>query len=216
MNSYLKQIYSSLVSIAFLASFYAFFKPGISPPTYPALFSKKLMSDSSVDSTISRDLGQNNPDRMFSRIHQYSFSDGSQLFAVMARVRKRDDFKIETYGLLTKNIEPIYIESPSFSNSVPYSMVGLINNKKTWQTCVIPGTGNLDQVNVQLFPLLEHVDRLSGENLSLISTFLGSDSSRDYSCLVLTFQPKAFEMSRDAWTSIIRNAQLALSTRGRL
>jgi hypothetical protein len=216
MDQHLKQIYSFLVSVAFLASSYTFFKPGISSPAYPALFSEKIMTDLSVDSTTSRDLAENNSDRMFSKLHQYSLVDGSQLFAVMVRVRKRDDFKIETYGLLTKGIDKIYIESPSFNNIVPYSMVGLIDGKKTLQTCVIPGTMDLDQVNVQLFPLLDQIDKLSGTSKSLISTFLGTDNNHDYSCLVLTFQPKSFDVSRDAWTSIIRKAQIALSTRSQL
>jgi hypothetical protein len=150
---------------------------------------------------------------MLSPIHEYTFRDGSKLLAVMVRIRKRDDFKIETYGLLTKGIDPIYIEYPTFNNTVPYSMVGIIDGKDSLQTCIVPGTTNLDQVNVQLFPLLAQADRLAGSSQSLASKFLGTDDRSDYSCLVLTYKPKTVKGASVAWTSIIRNVQIALSSR---
>jgi hypothetical protein len=107
----------------------------------------------------------------------------------MVRIRKRDDFKIETYGLLTKGIDPIYIESPSFNNTVPYSMLGLIDGKEALQTCVITGSSQ-----------------------SLASKLLGTDDRSDYSCLVLTYHPKSVKKASEAWTSIIENVQIALSS----
>jgi len=215
MNQECRRPYLLFIVLALLASSYSFFKTGISSPVYPPLLTSKLLALDSIEPPISSSsklLEKDTSDRMLSPIHQYTFRDGSKLLAVMVRIRKRDDFKIETYGLLTKGIDPIYIESPSFNNTVPYSMLGLIDGKEALQTCVIPGTTKLDQVNVQLFPLLSQADRLAGSSQSLASKLLGTDDRSDYSCLVLTYHPKSVKKASEAWTSIIENVQIALSS----
>lgn len=219
MNLDCKRPYLILIALALLASGYSYFKTGISSPVYPSILTSRLLALDSIEppiSTSSKLLDEDTSDRMLSPMHQYTFRDGSKLLAVMVRIRKRDDFKIETYGLLTKGIEPIYIKSPSFNNAVPYSMLGVINGKEALQTCVIPGTTKLDQVNVQLFPLLSQAEQLAGSSQSLSSKFLGTDDRSDYSCLVLTYHPKSVKGATKAWTSIIENAQLALSSRNDL
>lgn len=201
--------------MAFLATLYSLLKPGISTPLYPALLSEKFNRTDILKSALpvtTKELGQDTSDRKFSELYEYNLADGSRLLAVMVRVRKRDDFKIETYGLLTKNVDSIYIKSPTLSNSIPFSMTGTVHDRKTFQTCVIPGTTQLNQVNVQLFPLLIQADKLAGHGQSFVSKFFGTDDKSDYSCLVLTYQPKTTgTMSRDTWVSIISNAQLALA-----
>jgi hypothetical protein len=219
MNQDCKRPYLFLIVLALLASSYSYFKTGISSPVHPPLLTSKLLALDSIEPPISyssKPLGKDTSDRMLSPIHQYIFRDGSKLLAVMVRIRKRDDFKIETYGLLTKGIDPIYIESPSFNNTVPFSMLGVIDGKKALQTCVIPGTTKLDQVNVQLFPLLSQADRLAGSSQSLASKLLGTDDRSDYSCLVLTYHPKSVQQATETWTSIIENVQIALSNRKNL
>jgi hypothetical protein len=214
MIRHINRFYVILILLSLLASCYSFFKARISIPLYPSPLSNTFTNDTLIShSTITSDLDKNTSDRMLSNIHEYNFADGSRLLAVMARVRKRDDFKIETYGLLTKGIDSIYINSPSFSNTIPYSMTGRVNGRESIQTCIIPGTTQLDQVNVQLFPLLFQADRLSGLNQSsIVSKFLGTEGHTDYSCLVLTYQPKTLgRTAEDTWISIIKDAQMALS-----
>ena len=211
----LKQQYVLLVLIALFACFYSYYKTGINSPIFPALLTSKLNALNRADrSFLSKTfkLADDTSDRKLSQATSYTFQDGSRLFAVMVRVRKRDDFKIETYGLLTKGIELIYIRSPLFSNSVPYSMNGLIKGVKTIQTCVIPGTTQVKQANVQLFPLLSEADRLAGSSKSILSKLLGTDDRSDYSCLVLTFQPSSIHNTHKDWEEIIKAAQSSMSS----
>ena len=213
MNKDLKRTYLFLVIAALLASGYSFFKTGITSPSYPALLSTKLKSFAIVRDSVppsSIPIESNTSDRMLSSMYQYQLEDGSYLKAVMVRVRKRDDFKIETYGLLTKGIDEIYIKSPTFIPNVPYSMIGLISGKESLQTCVVPGTKRLEDANVQLFPLIAQADRLAGNRQSLLSKLLGTDDRADYSCLVLTYQPHSMRTAKGQWETIIKAAQLAM------
>jgi hypothetical protein len=218
MERHLNRYYIIMLSLAFLATLHSLVKPGISSPLYPTILSEKFNRTDILKSALpvtTKELRQDTSDRKFSKLYEYNFADGSRLFAVMVRVRKRDDFKIETYGLLTKNVDPIYIRSPIPSNSIPFSMIGTVHGRKTFQTCVIPGTTQLGQVNVQLFPLLTQADKLAvhSHSQSLFSKFFGTDDKSDYSCLVLTYQPKTSgRVSRETWVSIISNAQLALAS----
>ena len=208
----LKQQYILLASLALLACVLSYYRSNISSPMFPPLLTSKLNALNSSNSTIlskSFQLAENTSDRKLSSVTRYTFPDGSRLFAVMVRVRKRDDFKIETYGLLTKGLDLIHIKSPLFSNTVPYSMVGLIKGIKTLQTCVVPGTTDLEQVNVQLFPLQSQADRLAGNTQSFFSKLLGTDDRSDYSCLVLTYQPNS-DTAKNAWIEIIRAAQMSM------
>jgi hypothetical protein len=216
----LKRPYLTLLVVALLASCYSFFKTGIVAPIYPKLLNQRLsemdLMNSSVSATSVSLEKQDSSDRMLSPLYQYQLKDGSRLLAVMVRVRKRDDFKIETYGLLTKGIEQIHMKSPTFNGSVPYSMIGLLGGVDALQTCVLPGTQKLDQVNVQLFPLVSQADRLAGNSRSLLSKFLGTDDRADYSCLVLTYQPKSLKIAMDHWVRIIQTSQLALADQDKL
>ena len=213
MIQHIRRYYIVLISLSLLACGFSYYRSGISSPGFPALLTPTLEALTSVDppqSSKSIQLDAESSDRKLSPATQYIFPDGSRLYAVMIRVRKRDDFKIETYGLLTKGIDQIYIRSPLFNSSIPYSMIGLIKGVETLQTCVIPGTTDLDQVNVQLFPLLSQADRRAGSTQSLLSKFLGTDDRSDYSCLVLTFQPKSIKAGQSAWRAIIQAAQLSM------
>jgi hypothetical protein len=216
MKENLKPYYIFLLVVALLASFYSYFKTGISSPSYPSLLHSKLKTSSfmqGLKTSSSIAIDKETSDRKLSPIYQYKLKDGSILKAVMVRVRKRDDFKIETYGLLTKGIDEIYIKSPTFIPNKPYSMIGIINGKKTLQTCILPGTKKLDEVNVQLFPLIAQADRLAGNSQSLLSKLLGTDDRADYSCLVLTYQPHSLGTAKDQWEKIIHTVQLAMSDR---
>jgi len=214
MKENLKSTYIILLVVALVASFYSFFKTGIATPTYPSLLHSKLKTLSFIQGLATQSsiaIDKETSDRKLSPMYQYNFKDGSILKAIMVRVRKRDDFKIETYGLLTKGIDEIYIKSPTFIPNIPYSMIGLIAGKKSLQTCILPGTKNLDEVNVQLFPLIAQADRLAGNSQSLLSKFLGTDDRADYSCLVLTYQPHSLGSAKDQWETIIHTVQLAMS-----
>ena len=211
----LKRHYVLLALLAMFACFYSYYRTGINSPIFPTLLTAKVKTLGRSDQAIltkTFKLVDDTSDRKLSHVTRYTFHDGSRLFAVMVRVRKRDDFKIETYGLLTKGIDLIYIRSPMFSNAVPYSMIGLIKGVKTLQTCVIPGTTQLEQANVQLFPLLSEADKLAGSSQSILSKLLGTDDRSDYSCLVLTFQPKSNQSSLKDWKAIITAAQLSMSS----
>ena len=215
----LKRPYVVLFLFAFSACIISYFRSGISSPSFPPLLTSMLNTSdigARLVSSESLQLAEDTSDRKLSSAKRYKFHDGSQLYAVMVRVRKRDDFKIETYGLLTKGIDHIYIESPTFVSSIPYSMIGLIDGVKSLQTCIIPGTSDLEQVNVQLFPLLSQADRMSGSSQSILSKLLGTDDRSDYSCLVLTFQPKSFKTSQDIWRGIIRTAQMSMYSPNRV
>lgn len=219
MKENLKSSYIFLLVTALFASFYSFFKTGIISPGFPTLLNSKLKTSSFVQGLATPSsivIDKETSDRKLSPMYQYILKDRSILKAVMVRVRKRDDFKIETYGLLTKGIDEIYIKSPTFFPEVPYSMIGLIGGKKTLQTCIIPGTKKLDEVNVQLFPLIAQADRLAGNSQSLLSKLLGTDDRADYSCLVLTYQPHSFGTAKDQWPTIIHTVQLAMSDRSDL
>ena len=209
-----KLIYILLTLSALFACAYSYIRTSIDSPPFPSLFTSKLKAsmNDTFKSSKSFDLDNDTSDRKLSKVTRYEFRDGSHLFAVMVRVRKRDDFKIETYGLLTKGIDLLHIKSPLFSNNVPYSMIGSIKGVNSIQTCIIPGTTSLEQVNVQLFPLLSEADRIIGSNQSIFSKILGMDDRSDYSCLVLTFQPKSIEGAKNEWQSIIRAAQLSMSS----
>lgn len=210
--------YIVLILISTIACSYSFFKPGIASPPYPSSqFTKSLVTiEPQPFSTLIKDLKNDSSDRKLSKLHQYKFSDGSELLALMVRVRKRDDFKIETYGLLTKGIDPIYIKSPMFNSIVPYSMEGKIGHRYAFQTCVIPGSSRLDQASVQLTPLLDFIDHAKeGSSRSLFSKLIGTADQSDYSCLVLTYfsstTNSSSKVTRDRWSSIVARSQLVLS-----
>ena len=209
--------YIALVFISTAACLYSFFKPGIASPPYPSpLLNKVFVTNQPLHtSTLIKDLKQDSSDRKLSQLYQYKFSDGSELLSLMVRVRKRDDFKIETYGLLTKGIDSIYIKSPMFNPDVPSSMQGYIANRLALQTCVIPGSTRLDQANVQLIPLLDLIDQANRYNRSPLSKLIGIADQSDYACLVLTYFPsntnQSHKVTRDQWSSFIARAQLALS-----
>lgn len=193
-------------------------KPGISPPIYPA---RKIadaldsVDNSKLVTSSINSLDKNDSDRKFSNLHHYKFENGSEILSVLARVRKKDDFKIESYGLLTKNISPIYMKSPRFLDKVPYSMIGLIENKRSLQTCIVPLTAKTEQVDVRLSSLTSTVKLISGQNEeNFLSKILGFKKRYDYSCLVLTYKPAAGDdqaLNLKTWNSIVQNVQRALA-----
>ena len=217
MKSNLRSIYVLVLVFSFLASLYSFFVPGISKPNFPVGKMREYLLQLDYPSLVSfkkTDTARDSSDRKLSSIYHYRFSDGSDLYATLVRVRKRDDFKIETYGLLTKGISELYIKNPRMTNSVPFSIYGLINNRDSLQTCIIPGTTKLDQVDIRLSSLTSSVRNLNTSASNIPSKLLGTEEALDYICLVLTYQPSIAlnKLARSrTWNSMIELAQLALA-----
>ena len=217
MKFYLRHIYFFFIFFSLLASLYSLFVPGISKPIFPSGKMRENLLQLDLPSLLSFkkiDAAKDSSDRKLSSIYHYRFSDGSDLFATVVRVRKRDDFKIETYGMLTKGISEIYIKNPRMTNLVPYSIYGLINNRDSIQTCIIPGTTSLDKVDIRLSSLTASVRDLNASESNLTSKFLGTEKVRDYSCLILTYQPSTVLNPSDrsrTWNSMIKLSQLALA-----
>jgi len=211
----LRFTYVSMVFLSGFAFIYALLKPGITSPIYPSVEIEKALGKIDSASLISFKkviLNNDTSDRKLSPLFRYMYDDGSQILATMVRVRKRDDFKIETYGLLTKNIDPIYIRNSSFINSTPPSMAGLIDKVESIQTCVIPKTTQLEQSDVRLNSLTSTVERLSPQSNTLLTKVLGTKKDVDYSCLVVTYMPsrKFQRLPSNNWVTIVKKVQEAL------
>lgn len=211
----LKTFYQFLVSLAILASSYSFLKPGISPPEYPVSKVNAALQrlDPNLVSSRERDLKSDSSDRKISKLYQYTFNDGSELLSLVVRLRKKDEFKIEAYGQLTKNLDPIYMKNPVFKSDIPRSMYGVINGLTYYQTCLVPGSTSLDQVDVRLYPLTSVVESLVHRRKDIMTRMLGSNARFDYSCLVLSYKPPAFKQESEAikiWSMILSNIQVAL------
>jgi hypothetical protein len=212
----LNSLYIFLGFLALAASSYAAFKPGISKPSLPSNHLKvalNSLSEVPLSIVTNKSLNINSSDRMLSDLYRFRFRDGSEVSALMVRVAKRDEFKIETYGILTKNIPGVYIKNPSFLDKQPVSLRGPIDSKDSLQTCVIPGSSTLSQVDVRLSPLTATVHELSPHKRTFLTKLLGSDKPYDYSCLVLTFQPSANMSTQQrltTWPKIVNEVQNAL------
>lgn len=193
---------------------YVLLKPGISSPTYPKKLSNSLkkLGSSSLISIKEQKFEKDTTDRKLSSIVKYSYDDGSQILATMVRVRKKDDFKIETYGLLTKNIDPIFMKNSMFINTLPPSHSGIVGKDKFIQTCVIPGSTQLADSDFRLSELSKTLEKLNPRKRTLWDRFLGTAKSIDYSCLVLTYKipPGSKQMPPRNWQTIVSNAQAAL------
>lgn len=207
-----------MVFLSLGASLYSYLKPGISSPAYPDEKIKEslnLINSTKLISMTVKSLNQDSSDRKASKLYTYLYADGSELLGTLVRVRKKDDFKIETYGLLTKNLSPIYIKSGIFVNSIPYSTVGSIGNRRAIQTCVIPGTNKLNENDIRLSELTAAVERLYPSSKTIFTKLLGTEQIIDYSCLVLTYKPslRSPEINQKNWLSIVKNVQAAMATK---
>lgn len=221
MRLTIKEIYAFLISISLLACLYSLIVPGIATPAYPALKLREgLKSETNhhLLRVVEKDLDQDSSDRKLSKLYTYEYGDGSKILSIMVRVRKRDDFKIETYGQLTKNIKQIYITNPTSTNAVPYSLQGLLGSKQSIQTCIVPGTSKLSQADVRLDGLLSSAASMAPitKKRNYLAKVLGTEAQEDYSCLVLTYQPSSLNHQKGAdlqssWSSIIGKAQSALA-----
>lgn len=155
-------------------------------------------------------------DRKPSPMYVYKFSDGSEIRSAMVRVKKRDDFKIETYGLLTKNLDPIYIRNPISSPLFSNSAVGNIDTKKSIQTCIVPLTTRYDQADIRLQSLTDSVENLKPNSANFFSDkILGRKRPIDYSCLVLTYFPGAKQTIHEKaqleeWKALVNRVQKAM------
>jgi hypothetical protein len=211
LNTY---IFTILVSL--IACTYAIFRPGISPPIFPELKMKKALSNIEIGFLTSSSkikLNKDSSDRTTSPLHTYQYRDGSKIMAVMVRVKKRDDFKIETYGLLTKNIDPIYIKSSTIVPSGPPSLYGVIGKDKFFQTCIVPKTKNINDSDFRLDNLTGIVERVNPRSNSILDKIMGWKKHVDYSCLVLTYKPSNVSDQKppESWQKVIRKAQEGLS-----
>jgi len=213
----LLRVYGSILVFASFFSIYSLLKPGIESPVFPTQLSKVLshIGLSTLTSSTKLDFSKDSSDRKSSPIYKFFYNDGTSILATMVRVRKRDDFKIETYGLLTKNIDPIYLKNSTFIDSVPPSQVGSVGKNKFIQTCVIPGSTKLSENDFRLAGLTSTVERLNPRKKSLLDKFLGTVESIDYSCLVLTYQYPA-DLTKQPpknWSEIVGSVQKALSSK---
>ncbi|MEB3317228.1 MAG: hypothetical protein VKO39_03710 [Cyanobacteriota bacterium] len=209
------RFYVPMVLTSVLACIYAYFKPGITSPRYPQAEMKKALAkinSASLISDTSKILNYDTSDRKISPLFSYNYSDGSKILALVARVKKRDDFKIETYGLLTKNIDPIYLKNASFVNTAPHSLVGMIDKKKSLQTCIIPKTTRLEDSDIRLSELTSTLEELTPHASSWLDKIMGTKKHIDYSCLVMTYMPpnNTQSLPNEDWTVIIKNTQKAL------
>lgn len=214
---FLSRVYGSLLVVASFFSVYSLLKPGIETPDFPKQLSRILnkVGTSKITSSKKLDFTKDSSDRKFSPIYKFSYEDGSNILATMVRVRKRDDFKIETYGLLTKNIDPIYLKNSTFIDTIPPSHVGSVGKNKFVQTCIIPGSTKLSDSDFRLAGLTSTVERLNPRKKNLLDKFLGTVESIDYSCLVLTYQYPSASMTEPPknWSEIVSSVQKALSTK---
>lgn len=210
------KFYVFMLVISLAACIYAVLKPGITSPLYPDAKMNRALRNINSRSLISSKktvLDKDSSDRKVSPLFTYDYDDGSQILATIIRVRKRDDFKIETYGLLTKNIDPIYIKNSNIILSNPPSIQGFIGKNKFIQTCIIPNSTRLEDSDFRLANLTATVERLNPHNNTLLSKILGTKKIIDYSCLVFTYKPgqNLNEMPPKDWQEIVRNVQGAVS-----
>lgn len=208
--------YVFLLILGTVSTAYISLRTTIEKPRYPDVKLKRSLEKlgaATISSVKRQDIKKDSSDRKLSDLYTYKFSDGSTIHAVIVRVAKKDDLKIEGYGLLTKDIPSIYIKYPRFTDKVPFSMVGAIDNKMSYQTCLIPKTEKLDQVDVRLFPLRDTVSKIAKHEKSFSSRILGSMHATDLSCLVVTYQPNqsaASHLVSNAWTSLLQSLQSSL------
>jgi hypothetical protein len=210
------RVYAFTVFLALAACIYAFVKPGISSPIYPEVKMENALKDISLGVLISSSetkLDKDSSDRKLSALYTYNYKDGSKILATIVRVRKRDDFKIETYGLLTKNIDPIYLKNANPVITVPASLSGTIGTEKYIQTCVVPKSKRLGENNFRLNDLTSTVEKLNPRSNTLFDKIIGTKTNIDYSCLVLTYKPASSlnEFPPSNWNRIVKQVQGALS-----
>jgi hypothetical protein len=211
----LTRFYTPMVIISLASCIYAYFKPGIISPSFPNVEMKKALTTVNSATLLSETktpLDKDTNDRKLSPLFTYSYNDGSKILAVIARVSKKDDFKIETYGLLTKNIEPIYLKNSSFINSIPHSIIGMLGKTKSIQTCIIPKTTRIEESDIRLSALNSTLEKLNPRSNSLSDKILGNKKHIDYSCLVLTYIPQQShqKIPTENWIVIVKNVQRAL------
>jgi hypothetical protein len=217
MKQNLRHIYLFVLFFSLLACIYSFFVPGISKPDFPSTIMRDRflhLNSHNLLSVKGSKAAEDTSDRKISTTYSYSYTDGSNVIATVVRVRKRDDFKIETYGLLTKGISTLYIKNPRMTNSIPHSIYGSLNNRDSFQTCIIPGTKTLDKVDIRLNSLTANVEDMDTTRNNLFSKVLGTEKVQDYSCLVLIYQPSPLANPSErssTWNSIIELAQMALA-----
>ncbi|MFN9622681.1 MAG: hypothetical protein ACK587_07610 [Cyanobacteriota bacterium] len=209
-------VYTVTTIIALSSCIYVFLKPGISSPIFPELKMGKALKNISAESLISTDkmkLDKDSSDRKVSSLYTYNYKDGSKILAAIVRVRKRDDFKIETYGLLTKNIDPIYLKNSNAIHSNPPSLSGKIGNDNFIQTCVIPKTTTLEENDFRLDNLTTIVEKVNPRSNSFLDKIMGTRNQIDYSCLVLTYKSsnKSVDMPPKNWPIIVKAVQQVLS-----
>lgn len=216
--SHPRVIYVFLIIMSSLGCIFSSQNSKISIPIFPDLTVKDALESlpsSKLIKVSESPLDANSSDRHFSPLYSYFFKDSSRLLIVNARVKKRDDFKIETYGLLTKGIDQIYLENSRFISS-PNSLRAFVDKKPVYQSCIIPGSNQLNDIDVRLNPLTSFIERKSNSSKNVITRVFGIDRKRDYSCFIITFFPNA-NLSEDEqlkdWKTILTKLQQVLASR---
>lgn len=211
-------MYVFLIFMSSLACIVSSQNSKISVPPFPDTKMRNALASLPTSKLIKASessLDANSSDRSFSPLYSYLFNNSSRLLIVNARVRKRDDFKIETYGQLTKGIDPIYLENSRFISN-PNSLKSIVDNKTVYQSCIIPGSNKLSDIDVRLNPLASYIARESNQSKNVMTRILGLEKKKDYSCFVVTFYPNG-NFSEDEqlreWTTILKSLQQVLANR---
>jgi hypothetical protein len=213
-----KRIYLLLIFASVFGCLVSSQNSVLSVPTLPeekirralvSIPSSKLINISRINSNA------NTSDRMLSPIYLYRFDDFSRILAVNVRVKKKDDFKLETYGLLAKGVKQIYLENSRLLGGPPFSLYSVVDNKPVYQSCIIPGSQSLNDIDVRLVPLTSLIAKKSNNSRSILSRFSGLSEKRDYSCIVVTFftDGKISEAAQlKKWTLILTKLQKSLAS----
>lgn len=202
----LKSTYLFLVTLALLSSLYLVINGGINEPKISVSTLKRSLSTVSQITEVkeTREVKKSNSsDRMISPLYSFSYADGSTVLTAMVRMRKRGDFRIEAYGPITKDVEVLEIKNPEPNQYFPVAVAGSLANKYSIQTCLVPNSRDNRDIGVSLQTLTSASDKLVSRKKDLMMKILGQNQNRDYTCMVITYQPNAGNRSQNAWLKII-------------
>lgn len=218
--SIIKNIYLFLIVSSAIGCLVSSQGSSISKPTYPESEIKPALlslSSSKLINSYAKVLDDSTSDRKTSSLYTYNYDDSSRLLIVNVRVKRRDDFKLEAYGLLSKGLKDIYLENSRLIGGPPFYLKSMINNQPVYQSCIIPGSRELDEIDVRLFPLTSVIEKKSEISRNIFSKLIGSSIKSDYSCIVITFFPDKKLDENDQlqkWNTLLSHLQQILLGKG--
>jgi|688.fasta_scaffold243535_3 hypothetical protein len=216
----IKNIYLFLIVSSAIGCLLSSQSSSISKPTYPESKIKPALlslSSSKLINSFAKVLDDSTSDRKVSSLYTYNYDDSSRLLIVNVRVKRRDDFKLEAYGLLSKGLKDIYLENSRLIGGPPFYLKSMINNQPVYQSCIIPGSRELDEIDVRLIPLTSVIEEKSEISRNIFSKLIGSSIKNDYSCFVITFFPDKKLNENDQlqkWNTLLSNLQQILLGKG--